>query len=342
MKACAPVLLPERSCRANSPTKARVLHGQSSVNFLSPTSFVTLPLYCVAAQAWHHHRRRSCRSRASIRDGVLAALQADDNDDESSSRNTRGSKNNKGKQKAARRAAEDQDIHNTDGLLMLATAILQRRDRVMMFRDFELLCMSNDLEAEDVLSKCEFLVREDSGIVDTVEVQSFDDVLVFCLVEKFGSDGGSSSSMLLSQLGEYASELLPKRERETQGIGRMLALHADKFCVSGDRVTIRQRPTWPEPSFEDAVPTSLSKLSAGVEREGSADSSTVTADTFAGRLRKSVPDITEALLKQPVLFRGSLGKTSAESDTKKLASAFEKCIEQYGFLMLGSRCTPIS
>ena len=33
--------------------------------------------------------------------------------------------------------------------------------RVMNFRDFELLCMSNDLEAEDVLSKCEFLVRED-------------------------------------------------------------------------------------------------------------------------------------------------------------------------------------
>ena len=33
--------------------------------------------------------------------------------------------------------------------------------RVMTFQDFELLCMSNDLEAEDVLSKCEFLERED-------------------------------------------------------------------------------------------------------------------------------------------------------------------------------------
>ena len=37
-----------------------------------------------------------------------------------------------------------------------------------MFRDFELLCMSNDLEAEDVLSECEFLVREDGACMGGV------------------------------------------------------------------------------------------------------------------------------------------------------------------------------
>ena len=159
---------------------------------------------------------------------------------------------------------------------------------------------------------------------------------MFCLVEKYGSDG-DSNHVQIHELGTYANELLPKRERETKGLRQILALNADKFCVSGSTVTIRQRPTWPEPSIDDAVPTSLSQLSDGVEREESTDSSTVKADTFAGRLRKSVPDITEALLKQPVLFKGSLGKTSAASDTTKLASAFEKCVEQYGILMHGSR-----
>ena len=110
-------------------------------------------------------------------------------------------------------------------------------------------------------------------------MQSWDDVLVFCLAEKFGSDG-DSGSILLTALGAYATELLPKHERETEGLVEMLDLHADKFCVSGDRVTIRQRPTWPEPSIDDAVPTSLSKLSDGVEREEGTDSSTVTADTL--------------------------------------------------------------
>ncbi|OLP79847.1 hypothetical protein AK812_SmicGene39801 [Symbiodinium microadriaticum] len=279
MKACAPVPLPERWCRANSPMKARLLNGQS-----------------------FRYTARLFKLGITI---------------------------------GGRRAAEDQDIRNPDGLLMLATAILQKGHRVMTFQDFELLCMSNDLEAEDVLSKCEFLEREDSGIVDIVEI-CLDDALVFCLVEKYGSDG-DSNHVQIHELGTYANELLPKRERETKGLRQILALNADKFCVSGSTVTIRQRPTWPEPSIDDAVPTSLSQLSDGVEREESTDSSTVKADTFAGRLRKSVPDITEALLKQPVLFKGSLGKTSAASDTTKLASAFEKCVEQYGILMHGSR-----
>ena len=172
-------------------------------------------------------------------------------------------------------------------------------------------------------------------------MQSLDDVLVFCLVEQFGSDG-DSICVEMGKLGRYANELLPKSKRETKSLRQILALHADKFCVSGDRVTIRQRPTWPEPSIDDAVPTSLSKLSDGVEREEGTDSSTVTADTLAGRLRKTVPDITEALLKQPVFFKGSLGKTSAESDATKLASAFEKCIEQYGVLMHILPCRPMT
>ena len=215
-------------------------------------------------------------------------------------------------------------------------------DRVLMPRDFEMICESCDLEVEVALSKCDFLVQEDgmgplayssasqvsgpcrsfpedSGII---EVQSLDDALAFCMAEKFAD---TKIAHPLHEVGLYANKLVPKKDRETSRLQTLLFKYSEFFCLtSHGTVTVRKRPAWPD----------MSK-GRSVSEPGDADVPSEFVRSTSepiGRLRKTVSDID---ITECLDFRGSLGRTPTKSDSATLSASFANCIEQHGILRLG-------